>query len=267
MKIAISGKGGVGKTTVAALLARSLTLRGVQVLAVDADPDANLALALGAGDRQPTPLAQRRRLVEDRTGARMGGQGGYFRLNPLVDDLPAELAVDLDGIRLLVMGGVSSAGAGCVCPESALVRALVTHLVLASDEALVLDMEAGLEHLGRGTARGVDHLLVVVEPGRRAVATALQVRALAAELGIERVWLLANKLLALDDLDYLTAALPGLPVLGHLLANPAIARADRDGQPPWASAPDLLEAAGGWLDRLAGQEHTPLRSHPPGGRG
>ena len=250
VKIAISGKGGVGKTTVAALLARSLVRRGAQVLAVDADPDANLALALGAGERQPTPLADRKLLVETRTGVKPGNQGGHFRLNPMVDDLPQELSEDIDGVRLLVMGGVSSGGGGCVCPESALVRALVAHLVLGRDEALVLDMEAGLEHLGRGTARGVDHLVVVVEPGRRAVATARQVRDLAHDLSIERVWLLANKLQGPEDLAYLADQLPELPILGELTADPRIVRADRDGAPPWAHAPELLELADGWLDRL-----------------
>jgi CO dehydrogenase maturation factor len=252
MKIAVSGKGGVGKTTVAALLARALARRGQRVLAVDADPDANLALALGAGDRQPTPLAERKLLVEARTGVKPGSQGGWFRLNPTVDGLPEELSVDLDGVRLLVMGGVSTGGGGCVCPESALVRALVTHLVLGRDEALVLDMEAGLEHLGRGTARGVDHLIVVVEPGRRAVATALQVQALARDLAIDRVWLLGNKLLGPEDLAFLSARLPGLEILGQLAIDPRIARADRDGEPPWAAAPELLEEADGWLERLEG---------------
>lgn len=250
MKIAVSGKGGAGKTTAAALLARAMVLQGRRVLAVDADPDPNLALALGAGDRQPTPLAERRALVEARTGARAGGQGGMFRLNPLVDDLPEELAAEIDGVRLLVMGGVAAGGGGCVCPESALVRALVGHLVLAADEALVLDMEAGLEHLGRGTARGVDHLIVVVEPGRRAVATAHRVSALAADLAIERVWLLANKLRSEEDHDYLRAELPGLPPLGALPADPRIALADRLGKTPWSEAPELLATAERWLDRL-----------------
>ena len=250
MKIAISGKGGTGKTTVAALLARAMARRGVRVLAVDADPDANLALALGAGERQPTPLAARRALVQERTGAALGSQGGYFRLNPMVDDLADELAADIDGVKLLVMGGVSTGGGGCVCPESALVRALVAHTLLARDEALVLDMEAGLEHLGRGTARGVDHLIVVVEPGRRAVATAQQVRALAQDLGIERIHLVANKLHDQGDLEFFSEHLPELPLLGHLVTDARIARADRNALPPWGEAPELLDTAEAWLERL-----------------
>jgi CO dehydrogenase maturation factor len=253
MKIAVSGKGGAGKTTAAALLARAMVLQGRRVLAVDADPDPNLALALGAGDRQPTPLAERRALVEARTGARAGGQGGMFRLNPLVDDLPAELSAEIEGVQLLVMGGISTGGGGCVCPESALVRALITHLVLARDEALVLDLEAGLEHLGRGTARGVDHLIAVVEPGRRAIATARQVQALAADLGLTPPWLLANKLQHPDDLAFLRAELPELALLGSLPADPRVTAADRRGQPPWAEAPELLAEASAWLERLAGR--------------
>ncbi len=251
MKIAISGKGGVGKTTVAALLARALQRRGRRVLAVDADPDANLALALGAGERAPQPLAERKALVEARTGVKPGSQGGYFRLNPLVDDLPDELSVELDGIHLLVMGGVATGGGGCICPESALVRALVTHLLLARDEALVLDMEAGLEHLGRGTARAVDQLLVVVEPGRRAVATARQVQALAGDLGLERVLVVANKIHEPSDLEFLKAQLPDLPVLGSLPADPRVVRADRMGRPAWSEAPELLATVEGWLDTLS----------------
>ncbi len=250
MKIAISGKGGTGKTTVAALLAQILVESGRSVLAVDADPDANLAMALGWGDRGPVPLAERRALIEERTGAKKGASGGYFKLNPFVDDLPGELSLEIGGLRLLIMGGVSTGGAGCVCPESAIIRALVSHLLLARDEALVLDMEAGLEHLGRGTARGVDHLLVVVEPGRRAVATARQVQALAKDLRLGSLWLVANKIGAPEDLTFLQEQLPDLPLLGSIPTDPRILAADRDGIPVGANAPDLLEEAGGWLERL-----------------
>lgn len=250
MKIAISGKGGTGKTTVAALLARALVARGRRVLAVDADPDPDLALALGAGDRQPTPLAARRALIEERTGVRPGSRGGHFKLNPFVEDLPEELSVAIHGLRLLVMGGVRTGGGGCVCPESALVRSLVAQLLLARDEALVLDLEAGLEHLGRGTARGVDHLVVVVEPGRRAVATARQVQALAAHLGLRAPWLLANRLQQPDDLDFLRRELPDFPLLGSLDSDPRILASDRRGEPVWAEAPHLLVEAANWLHRL-----------------
>ncbi len=250
MKIAISGKGGTGKTTVAALLTRALATGGRSVLAVDADPDANLALALGAGEQAPVPLSERRELVQERTGAKLGGMGGHFRLNPYVDDLPEELSLDIAGARLLVMGGVSSGGGGCVCPESALVRALVSYVVLARDEALVLDMEAGLEHLGRGTARGVDHLVVVAEPGQRAVATARQVQSLARDLGLGQTWLLANRVAGPEDLAFLQRGLPDMPLLGSLPDDPRVRAADRHGESVWARSPDLLERAAGWLQRL-----------------
>ncbi len=249
MKIAISGKGGTGKTTVAALLARALVSADKRVLAVDADPDANLAMALGCPDPRPvTPLAQRRDLVEQRTGA---DGGGYFKLNPRVDDLPDELAVDIGGVKLLVMGGVHQGGAGCVCPESTLVRSLVTYAMLAMDQALVLDMEAGLEHLGRGTARAVDHLLVVVEPGRRSVETARQVQKLAGDLGLESLWALGNRVRSDEDRAFLQQQLGELRFLGFLPFDDRILASDRAGRPPWEQAPDLLDVAAGWLARLA----------------
>ena len=174
MKIAISGKGGVGKTTLAALLINYYRLQGKKVLAVDADPDANLAMALGVPDPENlTPLSQMKEMIAERTESQPGSTGGFFKFNPKVDDIPEKYARQIDGIKLIVMGGVKKGGSGCVCPESVLLRTLVTHMVLLRDEVVVMDMEAGVEHLGRATAQGVDRLIIVVEPGRRSIETAM----------------------------------------------------------------------------------------------
>ena len=167
MKIAISGKGGVGKTTLAALLIDYFRSQGKKVLAVDADPDANLALALGIPDPENiTPLSQMKEMIAERTDSKPGSMGGFFKMNPKVDDIPEKYSRQVDGVKLIVMGGVKKGGSGCICPESVLLRTLVTHMVLLRDEVVVMDMEAGIEHLGRATAQGVDKLIIVVEPGR-----------------------------------------------------------------------------------------------------
>ena len=145
MKVAIVGKGGVGKTTLAAALARHLARAGSSVVAVDADPDANLPSALGVPqDRTPEPIAGMRELILDRTDARDEGGGVFFKLNPKVDDLPEKFYVDAGGVRLLVLGTVETGGKGCMCPEGAVLKALLQHLLLRVTDDVVLDMEAGL---------------------------------------------------------------------------------------------------------------------------
>ncbi len=150
MKLAVSGKGGVGKTTFASLMIRTLNAEGKRVLAIDADPDANLAAGLGIADSDKiVPIAEMEDLIFERTGAKPGSIGGYFKLNPKVDDLPDAVSVGFERIKLMRLGGIKKGGSGCICPESALLRALVMHIVLARDEVVVMDMEAGIEHLGR----------------------------------------------------------------------------------------------------------------------
>ena len=184
MKIAISGKGGVGKTTLAAMLIRTMSDKGMTVLAIDADPDANLGQALGYEDYGDiVPISRMRELIAERTGAEPGTYGTFFKLNPKVDDLPTELAKVKGNIHLMVLGGVEKGGGGCICPESTMLKALVTHVLLFQNEHLVMDMEAGVEHLGRGTSRAVDRFIVVVEPGRRSLETAEHIRRLAGDLG------------------------------------------------------------------------------------
>jgi CO dehydrogenase maturation factor len=256
LKLAITGKGGVGKTTLAALLAHVLVERGQKVLAIDADPASGLAAACGVPPdiaAAITPVAEMEELIYERTGARKGEIGGFFKLNPRVDDIPDRFAVSQDGIRILTMGTVKSGGTGCLCPESALLRSLVTHLLLRRDEVLILDMEAGVEHLGRGTASAVDALIAVVEPGRRSIQTAHAIRALAKDLGIDWVYLVGNKITSEADKTFIEEQLPGFRVLGYLPSDPMAVESDRRGVAVFVLAPELVAQARDIADRILPQ--------------
>ena len=244
MKIAISGKGGVGKTTLAALLIDYFRSQGKKVLAVDADPDANLALALGIPDPENiTPLSQMKEMIAERTDSKPGSMGGFFKMNPKVDDIPEKYSRQVDGVKLIVMGGVKKGGSGCICPESVLLRTLVTHMVLLRDEVVVMDMEAGIEHLGRATAQGVDKLIIVVEPGRRSIETAMHVKELAKDLGLKKVAVVGSKIRGPADEEFLTKNLPDFPILGFIPFNDKIIEADLKGRPPYEAVPELAEVA------------------------
>jgi len=234
MKLAVSGKGGVGKTTFSALLIRTLNAQGKHVLAIDADPDANLAAALGIADADKiVPIAEMKDLIFERTEAKPGSIGGFFKLNPKVDDLPEKLSAKLDHIKLMRLGGVKKGGAGCICPESTLLKALITHIVLARDEVVVMDMEAGIEHLGRATASAVDRLLVVVEPGRRSIDTAGHIRQLAAEIGLKRIGVIGNKIRTQKDREFLQKHLSDFEILGFIPHDDAFIEADLNGISPY----------------------------------
>jgi len=193
MKLAISGKGGVGKTTPTATLAAAQALDGHQVIAIDADPDANLGSALGiVPEESLTPLAEVRDLIREPTGAK-NDYGGFFKLNPKVDDLPDRFSRRVGNVRLLVLGGIRRGGEGCQCPASALLKALLIHLTIGSDTALLMDMEAGIEHLGRATAESMDALLVVVDPSPWSIHTAQGVHRLAADVGMGNLPAVANR--------------------------------------------------------------------------
>ena len=251
MKIAISGKGGVGKTTFASFLIRALADEGKKVLAIDADPDANLAQALGVSNRdQIVPISQMTKLIEERTETKVGTMGSFFKLNPKVNDLPDRLSIEVDGVKVMVMGGVKKGGAGCICPESVLLKHLVTHIVLVRDEAVVLDMEAGLEHLGRGTAMAVDLLVVVVEPGRRSIETAHQIRKLAGDIGLKRMSFVGNKIRSDKDRDFLLEQMPDFQFLGFMPYNTAIIEADLDGRPPFEKDEETMKLVKNMLKGL-----------------
>jgi CO dehydrogenase maturation factor len=244
MKIAISGKGGVGKTTLAALLIKYFRDQGKKVLAVDADPDANLALALGIPDPETIiPITDMKDLVHERTESEPGKMGGFFKMNPKVDDIPDKYSRQLDGIKLIVMGTVKKGGSGCICPESVMLKALMTNIVLFRDEVVVMDMEAGIEHLGRATTRGVDRLIVVVEPGRRSVETAQHVRDLAKDLGLTKVAVVGNKIRGPEDEEFLKKNIKDLPILGFLPFDNKIIEADLAGKPPYELSPAMLGEA------------------------
>lgn len=229
LKIAIGGKGGVGKTTVTALLARCLAAdKKNKVIAIDADPVANLAAGLGISEEQPiTPIAQLTELIAERTGAKPGTMGGFFALNPKVDDIPERFSLERDGVKLLVMGTVQSGGSGCLCPESTILKALMNHLVLFRDEIVIMDMEAGIEHLGRATSASVDALIIVVNPGSRSRAAADKIRKLGKDIGIKNIIILGNRVKGREDEELIRSSLPDYEIIGFLPEQEEIVAADR----------------------------------------
>lgn len=245
-KIAITGKGGVGKTTLAALLAYQFAQAGQPVIAIDADPAASLADALGVPPQEAErlmPIAEMEELIFERTGAKPGSSGGFFTINPRVDDIPERFSLLHRGIRLLRLGTISKGGSGCICPESAVLKSLVTHVILFRNEVLILDMEAGIEHLGRATASAVDAFLIVVEPGRRSLTTAQTIHRLAADIGVTHCYVVGNKVRGETDLNYLRDGLPAdLPLLGWLPFCPEAITADMDGDAIFDTAPALVES-------------------------
>lgn len=259
MKLAISGKGGVGKTTLAALLAQALADEGRDVLAVDADPSPCLAGALGFPSELRAklhPIAEMDELIEERTGAKPGTVGGFFTLNPRVDDIPERFCVNHRDVRLLEMGSVDLGGSGCICPESAMLKTLFTHLLFRDDDVLILDMYAGVEHLGRATVDFVDAMIIVVEPTRRSLGTAAQIKKLANDIGLKRLWLVGNKVRDEEEAAFLQAHSPGVPVLGMLPADLAVQEADRLGIAVYDHVPSLRHAAEEMVEKLVGELET-----------
>ncbi len=241
MKVAITGKGGVGKTTLSSTLARLYADEGRTVLAVDVDPDANLGLALGLSQDEVdeiVPISKMRTLVEERTGANEANK--FFKLNPYVADIPEKYAKDINGVKLLVMGTVDVGGSGCVCPEHVMIKSVLSSLTYRKNDVVIMDMEAGLEHLGRGTAMNMDQFIVVIEPGARSVQTYRNVKRLAADLGVKQVRVVANKVRDEQDEAFIRNAIPAEDLLGIMHYNPEVIDADRQGKSPYDFSPSAV---------------------------
>lgn len=251
MKIAVSGKGGVGKTLLSATLARIFAESGYSVVAIDADPSPGLAATLGIPQADKIiPISEMKDVIEERTGARPGEPGGYFRLNPKVDDIPEKYWREHNGVKLMVMGQLKRGGAGCYCAENVLLQALVTHLLLQRNEVVILDMEAGIEHLTRATARAVDVLIIVVEPGHRSIETAFKIRQLAKDIGISNVVVAGNKVKNDKEKDFLVANLPGFKIIGFIPYDQAIIDSDLSSRPVIGSSQTVYSAVKGIFDSL-----------------
>ena len=242
MKVAVTGKGGVGKTTLSSTLARLYADEGRTVLAADVDPDANLGLALGLTEEEVNaivPISKMRTLVEERTGATYANK--FFKLNPQVSDIPDKFSKEINGVKLLVMGTVETGGTGCVCPEHVMLKSILSALVFRKDDVVIMDLEAGLEHLGRGTASMMDQFIVVIEPGARSIQTYEKVKQLAADLGITKVSVVANKVRTEEDREFIRSRIPAENLLGFLSYNPEVIDADRRGLSPYDVSPTAVE--------------------------
>ena len=242
MKVAITGKGGVGKTTLSSTLARLYAAEGRTVLAADVDPDANLVLALGLSQEEVdaiVPISKMKALAKERTGA--SDDNRFYKLNPYVADIPEKYAKTVNGVKLLVMGTVDLGGSGCVCPEHVMLKSILSALTYRKGDVVIMDMEAGLEHLGRGTAQGMDQFIVVIEPGSRSVQTYRNVKRLANDLGIKQVRVVANKIRDERDEEFIKNSIPAEDLLGFIHYNPEIMDADRQGKSPYDCSPTAIE--------------------------
>lgn len=244
MKIAVTGKGGVGKTTLSSVLSHLYAAEGRTVIAVDADPDANLASALGVPRSEAEkirPIAEMGELVQERMGTKPGTMGGVFKLNPKVDDLPEGIGYKVNGITLMIMGKSKAASSGCYCPENVLLRQLLRHLVVERDEVVIVDMEAGIEHFTRGTADSVDAFIVVVEPGQRSMQTAGVVKEMAKGLGVKNVFVVANKVRGEEDLAFIKKGISDMELAGFISFNNDVMEADINGAAPYGHSPKTVE--------------------------
>ncbi len=240
----------MGKTTVCAVWAQLLAEDGFDVLAIDADSDTNLASAFGIPSvRSPEPLIKMKQLIAERTGTGKAGStgspqdavGAYFRLNPKVSDLPQKYWLEVNGVKLLVLGAIRQAGAGCACPEGAFLRALLTHTILQRQEVVLVDLAAGVEFMGRASVQGIDALVVVVEPGSRSIETAKDIARMARELGIKHVAAIANKITEGPQIEAIKRELTDITILANIRHSPTVQEADLEQKSVFDTCPELVE--------------------------
>ena len=250
-RIAIGGKGGVGKTTVCGVLAQLFAQSGLDVLAIDADPDTNLAAALGVtADQVPESIINMKELISERTGTDKNATGAYFRMNPEVGDLPEKYWLEIAGLKLFILGGITRAGAGCACAEGSFLRALLSHTVLHRSEAVIVDLEAGVECMGRSSIEGIDAFVVVVEPGSRSVETALNISQMAKALNIKQVVAIANKITDDKQVERIAAQLGSIPLLTSIKYFPSVQQADIDRSNVFNASGELVDRLGEARDAL-----------------
>lgn len=239
MKLALTGKGGTGKTTIAAGLGITFKNMGRRVILIDADPDSNLQTALGI-KADITPLINLKSLIQERTGINTEGQAPLFRLNPKVDDIPERFFYRDGSLMLGIMGTVRGGGLGCTCPENAFLKSLLRHLILGRDDVVVLDMEAGIEHLGRGTASGIDYMLIICEPSEKSIETANRIQNLSQNLGIRKTAVIGNKISSEREKNFLLENLKKFNVIGFIPYYDGIRESDIDGMPFWEKSSEIL---------------------------
>jgi CO dehydrogenase maturation factor len=214
---------------------------GRKVIAIDADPDTNLASALGVKDADKiTPLVELKDLIKERTGSTSDEYGKFFKLNPTVNDLPEKYSISCNGMKLMTLGTIKRGGGGCACPEGVMLKALLNHLILQRDEVVIIDMEAGIEHLGRASIQAVTALIVVVEPGKRSIQTAFQVKKLAEDLGIKTVYAVGNKVMNDTHREFLKNALGDIPLLGMISYSERLIELDLKGEAAFSDNEQLL---------------------------
>lgn len=223
IKVAFAGKGGVGKTTLAAVFIKALSKDVSKVLAVDCDPVASLGRFLGIKEADKiVPIVEMKELIKERTQA--SPERAFYKLNPQVDDIPDRFSKEIDNIKLIVMGTVKAGGGGCICPESTFLKALLNRLLLQKNESVVMDMEAGVEHLGRATAKFVDHLFIVIEPDLGSIEAAKKIARLASDIKIKQVSVILNKVRENEDLEFVRDKIDPLSLMGSIPFDPGLLR-------------------------------------------
>ena len=242
LKIAIGGKGGVGKTTVCAVWSHLFAEDGFNVMAIDADPNVTLASAFGIpSQNSPRPLIEMKEIIAERTGTTKDSPGLYFKMNPKVSDLPEQFWVDLGRIKLLVLGAITQAGAGCACAEGVFLKALLTHTILQRQEVVLVDLAAGVESMGRASIQGIDVLVIVVEPGARSINTAKNIANMAKQLGIETIVAVANKITDPLQTNIIKSELDGITLLAAIPYDPAVQRADINSESVFTTATETTQ--------------------------